>query len=79
MYGPGGMGKTSFLQMILRRGLSCYSPAKPVVLCISLADYPEVSEEPFYIRRQILKKLMFLESGHGMEEAMTRLDQLLSG
>lgn len=79
LYGPGGMGKTSFLQMILRRGLSCYSPAKPVVLCISLADYPEVSEEPFYIRRQILKKLMFLESGHGMEEAMTRLDQLLSG
>lgn len=78
LYGAGGMGKTRFLKMLLRQSMARYSPAKPVFLYISLADYPEGGEESQYIRKQILRKLMFLEGGQGVEEALTCLDQLFS-
>lgn len=79
LYGAGGMGKTSFLKMLLQRSLTRYNPAKPAFLSLSLADYSEAGEESCYIRKQILRKLMFLEGGQGVEEALTRLDQLFSG
>ena len=78
LHGPGGMGKTSFLMEIWKNGVKSYRPDSPVTLYVPLADYQEAGQEPYYIRRFLLKGLGFEHERQGMEEAFHQLDQLLA-
>ena len=75
--GPGGMGKTRFLQELLGRNMQSYRPAGPAVMYIPLVDYQEAGEEPYYIRKWILRGLRYSGQAGGMDEALHELDHLL--
>ncbi|MBT9776224.1 hypothetical protein GPL15_06880 [Clostridium sp. MCC353] len=74
--GPGGMGKTCFLQELWGRGVRDYQSRMPVTVYIPLTDYQEAGEEPWYIRKYLLRRLCFTEQARDMEEALHMLDRL---
>ncbi|MBS6646194.1 MAG: NACHT domain-containing protein [Clostridiaceae bacterium] len=74
--GPGGMGKTCFLQELWARGVRDYQSRMPVTVYIPLTDYQEAGEEPFYIRKYLLRRLCFSQQARDMEEALHILDRL---
>lgn len=78
LYGPGGMGKTSFLMEIWKDGVKSCRPDSAVVLYVPLADYQKTGQEPYYVRRFLLKGLGFEHERQGMEEAFHQLDQLFA-
>lgn len=74
--GPGGMGKTRFLMELWRQGIKSYHPAMPVVVYIPLTDYQEAGEEPYYIRKCLLRHLCFSQQVKDMEAALHELNRL---
>jgi len=77
--GPGGMGKTSLLYQIWRQETSSWRPREPVVLYVPLKDYQNCAGEPFFIRKTILRGLVFSEEQNGYQDAMHELDRVLGG
>lgn len=75
--GPGGMGKTRFLQELLGRNMRIYRPESPAVVYVPLVDYQEAGEEPHYIRKWILRGLRYSGQAGSMDEALHELDRLL--
>ncbi|MBS6956036.1 MAG: NACHT domain-containing protein [Enterocloster asparagiformis] len=75
--GSGGMGKTRFLLELLGRSTRAYSPGGPAAVYISLADYQEAGEEPYYIRKCLLRGLRYSDQAGDMGEAIHELDRLL--
>ena len=74
--GPGGMGKSRFLQELLRRGTRRYSPKEPAVALIPLADYQEAGESGNYIRKSLLRSLQPEEGADGEDTALVRLEEI---
>ena len=74
--GPGGMGKSRFLQELLRRGTRRYSPKEPAVALIPLADYQEAGESGNYIRKSLLRSLQPEEGADGEDTALARLEEI---
>ncbi|MCD8133552.1 MAG: hypothetical protein LUE19_06835 [Clostridiales bacterium] len=77
--GPGGMGKTSLLYQIWRQETSSWRPREPVTLYVPLKDYQNCAGEPFFIRKTILRGLVFSEEQNGYQDAMHELDRVLGG
>lgn len=77
--GPGGMGKTTLLYQIWRREVSSWRPREPVTLYVPLKDYQNCAGEPLFIRKTILRGLVFSEEQNGYQDAMHELERFLGG
>lgn len=74
--GPGGMGKTRFLEELWKKGTAFYSAKEAVLLYISLKDYQETGGAALFIRSVLLKGLQFTEEMAGYQEALHELELL---
>lgn len=73
--GAGGIGKTSFLKNEWRKSVSAYRSDAPVVFYISLEQYQEAGQEPYFIRKRILEQVTVGE--RDQDTAMVQLEREL--
>jgi hypothetical protein len=71
----GGMGKTTALVLLWRKGISSYNPGFPVPVYIPLYSY-KASSTP-YIKGCLLERLRFDDKTTTVEDALRQLDCLL--